>query len=117
MYSLGLLIVELETARRRLRYVFEVPNATPTSGLGTQPIPDGAMRQNWLLAWRISTRLTFADRMNRPRSQRSCQVEVNLDSLNYRRDSLIRGSAADSRDARPQRSVSAMRLIRTATNQ
>jgi hypothetical protein len=42
MYSLGLLIVELETARRRLRYVFEVPDGTLTSGLGTQPIPDGA---------------------------------------------------------------------------
>jgi hypothetical protein len=42
MYSLGLLIVELETARRRLRYVFDVPDGTPTSGLGTQPIPDGA---------------------------------------------------------------------------
>ena len=43
MYSLGLLIAELETARarRRLRYVFEVPDGTPTSGLGTQPIPDG----------------------------------------------------------------------------
>ena len=43
MYSLGLLIVELETARarRRLRYVFEVPDGTPTSGRGTQPIPDG----------------------------------------------------------------------------
>jgi hypothetical protein len=41
IYSLGLLIVELETARRRLRYVFEVPDGTPTSGLGTQPIPDG----------------------------------------------------------------------------
>ena len=41
MYSLGLLIVELESARRRLLYVFEVPNGTPTSGLDTQPIPDG----------------------------------------------------------------------------
>ena len=41
MYSLGLLIVELDTARRRLRYVFEVPDGTPTSGRGTQPIPDG----------------------------------------------------------------------------
>jgi hypothetical protein len=41
MYSLGLLIVELETARTRLRYVFEVPDGTPTSGLGAQPIPDG----------------------------------------------------------------------------
>jgi hypothetical protein len=33
MYSLGLLIVELETARRRLLYVFGVPDGTPTSGL------------------------------------------------------------------------------------
>jgi hypothetical protein len=41
MYSLGLLIVELETARRRLPYVFEVSDGTPTSILGTQPIPDG----------------------------------------------------------------------------
>jgi hypothetical protein len=41
IYSLGLLIVELETARIRLRYVFEVPDGIPTSGLGTQPIPDG----------------------------------------------------------------------------
>ena len=41
MYSLGLWLVELETARRRLRYVFEVPDGTPTSGRGTQPIPDG----------------------------------------------------------------------------
>jgi hypothetical protein len=41
MYSLGLLIVELETARRRLLDVFEEPDGTQTSGLGTQPIPDG----------------------------------------------------------------------------
>jgi hypothetical protein len=33
MYSLGLLIVELETARRRLLHVFEVPDGTPTIGL------------------------------------------------------------------------------------
>jgi len=33
MYPLGVLIVELETARRRLLYVFEVPDGTPTSGL------------------------------------------------------------------------------------
>ena len=33
MYSLGLLIVELETARRRLLYFFEVPDAKPTSEL------------------------------------------------------------------------------------
>ena len=36
MYSLGFLIVELETARRRLLYVFGPPDGTPTSGLGTQ---------------------------------------------------------------------------------
>ena len=41
MYSLGSLSVELETARRRLLYFFEVPDATPRSGLRTQPIPDG----------------------------------------------------------------------------
>jgi len=40
MYSLGLLIGELETARRRLQYVFDVPDGTP-SGLRTRPIPDG----------------------------------------------------------------------------
>jgi hypothetical protein len=33
MYSLSLLIVELETARRRLLYFFEVPDAKPTSEL------------------------------------------------------------------------------------
>jgi hypothetical protein len=32
MYSLGFLIVELETARRRLLYVFGAPDGTPTSG-------------------------------------------------------------------------------------
>jgi len=32
MYSLGLSIVELETARRRLLYVFEVADGTATSG-------------------------------------------------------------------------------------
>ena len=41
MYSLGLLIVELETARRRLLCVFEVPDGTPTSGLRTQAIANG----------------------------------------------------------------------------
>jgi len=42
MYSLGFLIVELETARRRLLYVFGAPDGTPTSGLGTQPVPEGS---------------------------------------------------------------------------
>jgi hypothetical protein len=40
MYSLGFLIVELETARRRLLYVFGAPDGTPTSKLGTQPVPE-----------------------------------------------------------------------------
>jgi hypothetical protein len=33
MYSLGFLIVELESARRRLLDVFEVPDAKPTKEL------------------------------------------------------------------------------------
>jgi hypothetical protein len=41
MYSLGLLIVELETSRRRLLEVFEVPDGKRTNGLKTPPIPDG----------------------------------------------------------------------------
>jgi hypothetical protein len=44
MYPLGVLIVELETARRRLLYVFEVPDGTPVhqqSRLRTQAIADG----------------------------------------------------------------------------
>ena len=41
MYSLGLLIVDLESARRRLLYVLEVPDGTRTSGLRAQTIPDG----------------------------------------------------------------------------
>jgi hypothetical protein len=42
MYSLGFLIVELETAKRRLLYVFGAPpDVAPTSGLGTQPVPEG----------------------------------------------------------------------------
>jgi hypothetical protein len=33
------------------------------------------------------TRLAFADRINRaPRNGRSCEVRINLDSLNCRRD-------------------------------
>jgi hypothetical protein len=41
MYSLGFLIVELETAKRRLLYVFGVHDGAPTNGLGTQPAPEG----------------------------------------------------------------------------
>ena len=37
MYPLSLLIVDLETARRRLRYVVEVPYGTPTTGLKNGP--------------------------------------------------------------------------------
>jgi hypothetical protein len=40
MYSLGFLIVELEIARRRLLYIFGAPDGTPTSKLGTQPVPE-----------------------------------------------------------------------------
>jgi hypothetical protein len=54
IYSLGLLIVELETARRRLRYFFEVLDGTPTSGLGTQPIPDGPCGRVGIVAGRRS---------------------------------------------------------------
>jgi hypothetical protein len=38
MYSLGLLIVDLETARRRLLEVFEVPDGKRTNGFRTPPI-------------------------------------------------------------------------------
>ena len=41
MYSLGLLIVELETFRRRLLEVFEVPDGKRTNGFRAPPIPDG----------------------------------------------------------------------------
>ena len=41
MYSLGFLIVELETARRRLSYFLKAQDGAPTSGLGTQPVPEG----------------------------------------------------------------------------
>jgi hypothetical protein len=41
MYSLGLLIVELEISRRRLLEVFEVPDGKRTNGFRTPPIPDG----------------------------------------------------------------------------
>ncbi len=54
MYSLSVLIVELETARRGLLYAFEVPDGKPTSGLRTQPIPDA------LHAIGLLTRLTTA---------------------------------------------------------
>jgi hypothetical protein len=59
MYSLGVLIVELETARRRLLYVFRVPDGTPTSGLRTEPIADGP-RSIGLLT-RLTTTLAFPD--------------------------------------------------------
>jgi hypothetical protein len=65
MYSLGFLIVELETARRRLLYVFGAPDGTPTSGLGIQRVAEGALWQNWLLTRRFPTRLAFAARIDR----------------------------------------------------
>ena len=57
MYSLGLLIVDLETASRRLLYVFEVPDRTPTSVLRTEPIPDGPHSIGFLP--RLKTPLEF----------------------------------------------------------
>ena len=86
MYSLGFLIVELETARRRLLYVFGAPDGAPTSGLGTQPVPEGPCGRT-ASDQAPPTRLAFADRINRaPRIGRSCEVGINLDSLNCRRD-------------------------------
>jgi hypothetical protein len=41
MYSIGLLIVELETAKRRLLKVLEVPNGTSTDGLRTHRVLNG----------------------------------------------------------------------------
>jgi len=40
MYSMALLIVELQTAKRRLLKVLEVPNGTSTGGLRTHRIPN-----------------------------------------------------------------------------
>ena len=41
MYSIALLIVELQTAKRRLLKVLEVPIGTSTGGLRTHRVPDG----------------------------------------------------------------------------
>jgi hypothetical protein len=41
MYSLGFLIVELETARRRLLYVFGAPDGTPQVDLALSQLPKG----------------------------------------------------------------------------
>jgi len=65
MYSLGLLIVELETARRRLRYVFEVPDGYTDKWTWHAANSRWDVRRNWPLIWRIPTRLAFADRINR----------------------------------------------------
>ena len=55
MYSLASLIVELQTARRRLLKVVEVPNGTPTGGLRTHRIPNG--RESIGVLTRIKTAL------------------------------------------------------------
>ena len=41
MYSLGFLIIELETARKRLLHVFDLPEGKPTRELRTRIIPRG----------------------------------------------------------------------------
>ena len=41
MYSIALLIVELQTAKRRLRKVLELPNGTSTGGLRTHRVLNG----------------------------------------------------------------------------
>jgi hypothetical protein len=87
MYSLSSLIVELETARRRLLYVFGAPDGTLTSGLGTQPVPEG-LAAELASDQAPPTRLAFAARINHaPRIGRSCEVGINLDSLNCRKRS------------------------------
>jgi hypothetical protein len=41
MYSLGLLIVELEIARKRLLYAFEVPDGTTKVNFARSQFPTG----------------------------------------------------------------------------
>src|SRR5260221_5233996 len=61
MYSVGLLIVERETARRRLLYVFEIPDGTLTNGFRTQPIPDGPHSIGLLTRLKTPSHLPRAD--------------------------------------------------------
>src|SRR5260221_13452255 len=61
MYSVGLLIVERETARRRLLYVFEIPDGTLTNGFRTQPIPDGPHSIGLLTRLKTPSHLPLAD--------------------------------------------------------
>jgi hypothetical protein len=48
MYSLASLIVELQSARRRLLKAFEVLNGTPMVGLRPHRTPNGR-KSDWLL--------------------------------------------------------------------
>jgi hypothetical protein len=85
MYSLGLLIAELETAR---------PGEDSCMFLRYQMVHQQvdlarsqfrwAVRQNWPLIWRIPTRFAFADRMNRAlvAGDRAKWGLITLDSLN-----------------------------------
>jgi len=61
MYSVGLLIVERETARRRLLYVFEIPDGTLTNEFRTQPIPDGPHPIGLLTRLKTPSHLPRAD--------------------------------------------------------
>ena len=63
MYSLGLLIVELETSRRRLLEVFEVPDGKRTNGFRAPPIPDGP-RSIGLLPRRKTPIWTFSPQIS-----------------------------------------------------
>jgi hypothetical protein len=66
MYSLGFLIVELETAKRRLLCVLGRQMVHQQVDLALRQFPKG--------------------RAAAPRIGQSCEVGIELDSLNYRRD-------------------------------
>ena len=66
MYSLGFLIVELETAKRRLLCVLERQMVHQQVDLALRQFPKG--------------------RAAAPRIGQSCEVGINLDSLNCQRD-------------------------------
>ena len=86
MYSLGFLIVELETARRRLLYVLERQMVHQQVDLALSQFPKG-LAAELASDQAPPTRLAFADRINHaPRIGQSCEVGINLDSLNCRRD-------------------------------
>ena len=66
MYSLGLLIVELEISRRRLLEVFEVPDGKRTNGFRAPPIPDGPPSIGLLPRLKTSSRGTCRRLISQP---------------------------------------------------